>query len=469
MRSLVLAASAVCLLPLCGLAQWPGFRGPNGSGVGAGSGYPGELSLEKNTLWKIDMPYAQSSPVVFGDRVFLTTSAAGKLITLCVSARTGAELWRREIQPQKTTPVFRANDPASPTPAVDDKGVYVFFADFGLVAYSHDGKELWRAPLGPFENFYGMASSPIVSGGLVIQLCDQKKAAYLIALDRATGKRRWKTERPDAPIGWGTPMVYQPGQSPAELIVIGSKSIDSYYLATGERHWWRPVGSQGAMGTALALGDTVVVTTLASTEPMIPPFAAALAKFDKDKDGRISREEFRASADLYEHFGWIDDNGDGFIDAKEWELAASMDQGEYGAVALRPAATNGRLPDTAVRWRFTKNLPYIPTPIIYHDVFYMVRTGGIVTALDAATGAVLKQGRAPNALGDYYASPVAADGKLYLASEDGKLSVIKAAGKDWEGISMVDFGEEIHATPALSGGRVFVRTKSKFYCLGTRN
>jgi outer membrane protein assembly factor BamB len=116
-------------------------------------------------------------------------------------------------------------------------------------------------------------------------------------------------------------------------------------------------------------------------------------------------------------------------------------------------------------WRFTKNLPYIPAPLLYKDVFYLVKDGGIITTLDAATGRPLKEGRSPDALGEYHASPVAADDKVFLASVDGKISVLKAAGQ-WEVLGVNDIGEEIHATPALSQGRIYVRTRGALYCFG---
>jgi outer membrane protein assembly factor BamB len=135
-------------------------------------------------------------------------------------------------------------------------------------------------------------------------------------------------------------------------------------------------------------------------------------------------------------------------------------------VALRPDNAQGKLGASAVRWRFKRSLPYIPAPLLYQDVYYMVRTGGIITSLNPATGQVLKQGRTREAPGEYYASPVAADGKVFLASEEGKMTVLKAGG-EWDVMSVNDLGEEIHATPALSQGRIYVRTRRFVYCFGT--
>ena len=445
--------------------QWTGFRGPNGSGVDSAAGYPVEFSPSKNVVWKTSVPFGQSSPIVIGGRLFLTASDGDRLLTICMDARTGKELWRREIHRERAHKVFRANDPASPTPAADDSGVFVFFPDFGLVSYTPEGEERWRHPLGPFRNFYGMAASPIVAGDLVALVCDQQSGSFVIALDRTTGLQRWKTERPGMTIGWATPMVFRPAKGQAELIVLGSTRLDSYYLATGEPRWWRPLGSMGALGTPVSSGDTLFVLTSATAEPWMPAYETVLGKYDKDKDGRLSLQEFRDDPELGEHFGWIDANSDNFIDAQEWNTARAMGMGEYGAVAIRPENARGQLGPSAIGWRFKKNLSFIPAPLLYRDVYYMVRDGGIITSLNPATGQLLKQGRTPGALGEYYASPIAADGKVFLASGEGKISVLKAA-PEWEVLQVTDLGEEIRATPALSDGRIYVRTRGSLYCFG---
>ena len=163
----------------------------------------------------------------------------------------------------------------------------------------------------------------------------------------------------------------------------------------------------------------------------------------------------------------LDADADNFITAEDWNTTLNLAVGEYGAIAVRPAQASGKLNPDAVLWRFKKNVPYIPAPLVYQNVLYMVKTGGIVTSLDPATGRLLKEGRSPGALGEYYASPVAADGKVFLASVEGKVSVLKASGQ-WEVLGVNDIGEEIFATPALSGGRVYVRTRGSVYCFGVR-
>jgi outer membrane protein assembly factor BamB len=448
--------------------QWPQFRGPGGSGVDSSSGHPVAFSPTSNVIWKTTMPYGQSSPVVAGGRVYLTASDGGKLLTISLDAATGREVWRRELKPSHHQQVYHANDAASPTPAADADGVVVFFPDFGLAAYSADGKPRWTMPLGPFKSFYGMSASPIIAGDLVVLLCDQRSGSFLVAADRKTGRVRWKKDRPGAPEGWATPMVFRAtADAPAQLIAPGSTRIDSYALETGESRWWMPVGSSGSMGIPVANGETLFVSTSGGSEPNLPAFGTVLEKLDTDKNGALSHQEFLAEKEMGEHFGWVDENDDKVIDAREWETTRMMGMGESGAIAIRAANASGRVDPASVLWRANKNLPYIPAPLLHQNVLYLVKKGGIVTSLDPATGRVLKEGRSTDAPGDYYASPVAAGDKVFMASVEGKVSVLKA-GAEWQVLGVNDIGEPIHATPALAGGRIYVRTRGAMYCFGVK-
>ena len=464
----------VCLLAILGAgasessAQWPQFRGPNGSGVDSGSGYPVAFSPTNNVVWKATLPFGQSSPVVAGGRVYVTASDGGKLLTISLDAATGREVWRRELKPTHSQKVYHANDPASPTPAADAEGVVVFFPDFGVAAYSADGKERWTMPLGPFKSFYGMSASPIVAGDLVVLLCDQRAGSFLIAVDRRTGKVRWKKERPGAPESWATPMVFRPtADAPAQLIALGTTRIESYALETGESRWWMPIGSSGSMGTAVASGETLFLSTSGGTEPNLPAFETALEKLDTDKNGRLSHQEFLADKEMGEHFGWLDENSDNVIDAKEWQTIRTLGMGESGVIAIRAGKASGRMDPASVLWRVKKNLPYIPAPLYYKNVLYLAKTGGIITSFDPVTGRVLKEGRSTDAPGEYYASPIAADDKVFVASVEGKVTVLKA-GAEWQVLGVNDIGEAIHATPALGAGRIYVRTRGTLYCFGAK-
>ncbi len=444
-------------------AQWAQFRGPNGSGVDSSKGYPVEFSPTKNLAWKASVPYGQSSPVVVATRLYVSASEGDRLITICLDKRNGRELWRQEMRREREEASYKANDPASPTPAADESGVVVFFPAFGLVSYTNDGKVGWTSRLGPFKNFYGMAGSPIIAGNTVVLVCDQQAGSYVIAVDRTTGKVRWKTARPGMTIGWSTPIVFRPDATRTEVIVLGSTRLDAYDLVSGTQRWWLPIGSSGAVGTPVAHGDTLMISTTGSNEAWLPVFPSVLSQHDKDKDGKLSFLEFREDKEMGEHFGWIDENDDKFIVAKEWDTARMYGVGEWGAIAVRPDKARGRLEPGAIRWRSQKNIPYIPAPLLYQGVYYLVKTGGIITSLDPATGEMLKQGRSPSALGEYYASPVAADGKVFLANTEGKITVLKAAAQ-WEVLSVNELGDEVNATPALSEGRLYIRTRGAVYC-----
>jgi len=438
-------------------ADWSRFRGPNGAGIADGQPLPTRFGPQHNVAWKAKVPFGQSSPIVAAGRVFLTAIDGDALLTLAYDAKTGRELWRRQLPRKHTHEIYKSNDPASPTPASDGKSVFVFFPDFGLVSYTLEGKERWRHPLGPFQSFYGMASSPIVAGDLLLLLCDQTRGSFLLALDTSSGKQRWRTERREHKEGWAVPIVHGD-----QIVAIGSTRVDSYYLATGEPRWWMPLSSNGSMGTALIHGQNLILSTDGSNEPWLPTFAAVLEKVDKNRDGRISAEESKEEKDWAEHFGWVDRNDDKLLVAAEWDEARNLGVGQYGALSL-PLDGKGRIEPASVHWRFQRNIPYIPAPLLYNGALFLVKSGGIVTSLDPVTGKLIKQGRTQQAPGDYYASPVAGDGKIFLLSNEGKLSVLKA-DPQWEVLAVNDLGEEVFATPAIGDGRLYVRTRGTLFC-----
>ena len=206
-------------------ADWPRFRGPNGNGVAEAARLPVDFGPDKKVVWKVALPEGHSSPVFAGDRIFLTGSEGGKradagrekvvdqggrLYTLCVDRRTGKELWRREVPRPRLERYQPTNSAASPSPATDGKSVFVFFGDFGVLAYDLNGKEKWRYQMGPFNNVNGHGSSPIVFENSVIMLADQDSNSYMVSLDKATGKVKWKVERPEATRSYTTPAVYSP-------------------------------------------------------------------------------------------------------------------------------------------------------------------------------------------------------------------------------------------------------------------
>lgn len=440
--------------------EWLRFRGPNGSGVAESKNLPAEFGPKKNLRWRTVIPFGRSSPIIVGDRIFLTASEGEKLITLCLHRKTGKVLWRRDVVRARHMPIYRLNDSASPTPVSDGKNVYVFFAELGLISYGPDGTERWRLPLGPFNSFYGMAASPVIAGNKLVMVCDQRTNSFILAVDVRNGKVLWKKERPNIE-AYSTPVIYTPEGGSAQLIVLGSHTLDAYSLDTGERLWWvRQVGWQ-PKGVPVLGNDMVYISAPGSDEPSFPPFEVLL-KGDSNNDGRLHREEVKSHAEAYDHFGWGDTNNDGYLERSEWEFIRTASAAGYGVVAIRLGG-KGDLSSTNVAWRFKKTFPNVPAPLLYGGVLYLVKTGGIITTLDPKSGEVLKTERTPEALEDYFSSPVAADGKVFAVSESGKVTVLKA-GAQWEILAVNDLGEECWATPAIAGDSIYIRTRDALYC-----
>jgi outer membrane protein assembly factor BamB len=444
--------------------DWLQFRGPNGSGVADGSALPAEFGSTKNLVWKVSVPFARSSPVVTADRVFLTAAEGDKLITLALDRKTGKVLWRRDVVRARHMPIYKANDGASPTPVSDGKNVFVFFAELGLISYGPDGKERWRVPLGPFNSFYGMGGSPVLAGNTLVMVCDQRTNSFIVAVDTRDGKVLWQKSRSNYE-AYSTPAVYKPKDGPGQIIVLGSHSVDAYSVDKGERLWWVTRTGAYPKGVPLLGTDMVYVMGDGGDDPFLPPFDETL-KGDTNKDGKLGRDEIKGSAEFLEHFGWLDSNNDGYVERSEYDFVRNSTTGGHGLTAIRLTG-QGDLTSSNVVWRVTKSYPSIPAPLLYRGVMYLMKEGGIVSSLDPVSGQVLKQGRTPQALEEYYASPVAADGKVFVISASGKVSVLKA-GAEWEIIATNDLGEEVWATPAIAGDNLYVRTRNALYSFGAK-
>jgi outer membrane protein assembly factor BamB len=440
--------------------EWPQFRGPNGTGVAESSALPAEFNSTKNVVWKTSIPFARSSPVVTADRVFLTATEGDKLSTFALDRKTGKILWRRDAVRARNMPIYKANDGASPSPVSDGKNVYAFFGELGLISYGPDGKERWRLPLGPFNSFYGMGGSPVLTGNTLVMVCDHRDASFIVAVDARDGKVLWRKNRTNFE-GYSTPAIYKPANGPAQVIVVGSNSVDSYSLDKGERLWWVSRIGSYPKGVPVLGTDMVYVLAEGADQPFFPPFEESLKQYDKNNDQKVHIDEMKATPDYAEHFGWLDANRDGYIERAEYDFVRNSTAVGHGLTAVRLSG-QGDVTTSNVVWRLDKGYPNIPAPLIYRGVMYLMKEGGIVSSVDPASGKVLKQGRTPNALEPYYASPVAADGKVFVASASGKVTVLKADAQ-WEIIATNDLGEEIWATPAIAGNNLFIRTHDAVY------
>jgi hypothetical protein len=272
---------------------------------------------------------------------------------------------------------------------------------------------------------------------------------------------RWKIDRPSPIEGYATPIVYAPPDGEPQILVFGSHALEAYGLKTGERLWWvGGVGYAPKGGPILGRG-MVYVSAPGGDAPVFPPFDEGLKQFDANGDGRVQFEETRSDPYIHQHFGWMDPNGDGVIERTEYDHVWKASGAGHGLTAIRPGG-KGNISATGIVWSVKKGYPNVPAPLLYKDVLYTVRTGGIITSLSPETGDILKMGRSESALEEYYASPVAADNKVFMISESGKVTVLKAGGR-WEILAVNDLGEEVWATPAIANRTIYIRTRSALY------
>jgi outer membrane protein assembly factor BamB len=460
-----LAAAVFLLLaasPAGRCQEWSRFRGPNGSGVLEAGPLPVKFGPDSGVVWKTALPPGHSSPVVAGKRLFVTGYEDEQLLTLALDQDTGKVLWTRKLPRARKQRHNKDNNPASPTPATDGRDVFVFFGDFGLAAYSVAGEERWRLPLGPFANAQGMAGSPILVSDSVVMLCDQDRGSYLLLVDKRTGRIREKIDR--ASVSYGTPIVVD-GDVP-QVVVSGTGQLVGYAAPNAERLWWvgglpyQPKASPILVRTAA--GKSLVVSnaqSIENIEKLLPPFPKMLADSDKNGDGRISRDETPEA--VRGGFDQVDFDGDGYFTAEEHAQCHEMAKVPHTLLAVGP---DGRGDLTGkVAWRHARSLPNVSTPICYKDILFLVRDGGVVTSMNPETGEVYKQARLEGALAKYFSSPVASGGRIYMASTEGHVSVLKAE-RGWEILAVNNLGEPIFATPAIADGRLYIRTSSALYC-----
>ncbi len=449
-------------------SPWPRFRGPDGSGIAEGAKPPVEIGPETNVKWKVAAPSGLSSPIVVGDYVVITAFEDGKLFAIAYRRSDGTEAWRADARAKEIETFHKAeSSPAASTPVTDGERIVSYFGSCGLVCYDLAGKELWRheMPVAQTGAGFGSGVSPIISDGLVVVVRDEFKDPVVLALDVKTGVIRWQTKRTPS-MSFSTPIVWKTPER-NYVVMAGHARMDGYDLATGEEKWSAlgvpaaccasPVTADGLLlfaGTMTNSGD--------DKEPQTPSYDKLLKDFDKDGDGKISREEGEKG------FGGFFDNQDanknGFVEREEFEMIMKfMAQGKNSAFALKPGGS-GDVSETHVLWKKTKGLPYIATAIAYGGQYLMIRDGGIVTAYDPKTGDEIYQRRVA-AAGSYYASPVAAGGNIYFTSlPDGVVTVIKAGVASPEVVAQnPPLGERVGATPAIAGDTLYIRTAGHLY------
>ena len=442
MTRTVLFLSVLALSSITIHAQnWPSFRGPNASGVAEGTNPPTSWDIAKsqNVLWKTSIPgLSHASPIIWGNQIFVITAVSSDAnagfkakdrgidlanddakhtwMIFALDKRNGRVLWTDK--PYEGVPRAKRHvkaTQANSTPVTDGRYVVALFGSEGLACYDTNGKLLWKQDLGVLnpglwddkESSWGHASSPIVYRDLVIVQADGHKQSFIAAFNLKDGKQAWRVERNEI-TSWTTPSIYQ-GKDRTELIANGGRYIRGYDPLTGKELWrFSDNDTQVKMQAPQIANDLIYITG---------GYPAGRAMY-----------VFRPGA-----------NGD---------------------ISLR----SGEDTNAFLAWRSSKGSPYTPTPIVYGDQFYVVADNGVLSSYDAKTGALIYQQRLPSS---FSASPVAADGKLYLASEDGDVFVVKA-GRQFELLQKNVMGQPLMATPALTQGMLIVRADDVIYALGER-
>jgi outer membrane protein assembly factor BamB len=456
--------------------DWSRFRGPNGTGLSNTTNLPTEFGPEKNVVWKTALPPGHSSPVLTRSRIFVTAHEGNKLLVICLDRKTGKIVWQREAPRPRVDRLQKPNGPASPSPATDGENVYAFFQDFGMISFTADGKERWRLTLGPFNMFYGFGASPILVDDKVILPVDQDAGSYLIAVDKNTGRVKWKVARPEVISGYSTPTIYQPKNGPKQILIPESFQLTAYSVEDGKKVWWVR-GLACEMKSVASYDDQYLYVNgwgFPQNQPgqqvKTVPFAEGLARYDKNNDGQIAKEEISGSEPMDRMlspkyaFDAFDLDRDGKLNAKDWEVFRAMMASENGLLAIKLGG-QGDMTETAIRWRYQRPVPQVPSTLLYQGVLFMVNDSGILISFDPATGKVIKQGRLQGAIDKYFASPVGAGGKVYLISQDGTASVVRASG-EWEVLAVNPLGDECFATPAIADGQIYIRTQSALFCFG---
>ena len=429
---------------------------------------PDEFDTREQLLWRQELQPGNSTPCVDGNSIFLTTYDADKkqLATVALDRTTGKIRWKQIAPTEEIELVrFAVDSPASCSPACDGKRVYVFFGSYGMLCYDLDGKLLWEKKMGPFQDQFGAASSPVLVDGKVILNEDHDIDNFIIAMDQKTGETIWKTPREGTTRSYSSPVVWE-HNGEQQIVVAGSLQLTAYDVKTGTRIWWvnglsRIVNTTPAIANGLLYVATTTPVGAQSSRISMGPFPDALKEFDKNKDNKIAKEELSPGAVLTRFFR-IDLDQDGKLDRTEWEKDATVFKlAQNVAMAVKPGG-KGDVTETHVKWIHRRDLPFVPSPLVYEGVLYMVKDGGILSALDAKTGKLIRRGRLRGE-GNYFASPVAGDGKVYLASERGVLTVLKASGQ-WKTLSAYNFGERIMATPVIADGKFYLRTDNALYC-----
>ena len=433
--------------------EWSRFRGPNGSGVTAATNLPAEFGPESNVAWQAAVPFGRSSPVVGDRQIFLTGIDGDRLVIVALDREDGNEAWRAVVDRGHTADLHRATDSATPSPVTDGENVYAFFHEAGLVSYDGEARSAGASRWGRSATTTASPRRRSWPATRLLMLCDQGRGSFLLALDKDTGEELWRRERPARLEAFSTPILLADGSIAGLRLALGRR------LRPGDRR--EPLVPRRCRHRAdLEPGRRRRPAAGQRHRPRLRGAAAVrqLAReHDADGDGELSHAELEGSW-MQNHFLWIDNDGAGGISAEDWASHRGGGQRQLGRLRHPPAGRRGQARDPLELppERALHPLAAGPRRRLLHGRGghrHQPRRGHRQAAQARPAG----QG-SPKV----YASPVAADGKLYVATLDGRV-VVLAAGRDWQVLGLNDLGEEIYATPAIADDRLLVRTRGSLY------
>jgi outer membrane protein assembly factor BamB len=472
----------------CGQAFWPQFRGPSGNGISAEARPPVSFS-PSNAAWSTELPRGHSSPVIWGDRIYLTCQDDQVLDCRAYDRPSGKLLWQRPVPVEKLEPVHAFNNQAAGTPVATAERVVFYFGSYGLIAFTPEGEKVWDKPLPPqvSRGKYGAGTSPILCGDLVVLAQDTDEGgSRLLAYRLKTGELVWETPRPLFKAGWSTP-VFWSGAGRNEIVLLGSKVLTAYDPADGRELWKLPGFPIETSPSPTYEGDRLFVCSSAiggrSSQKFDFSGYKQLLPFDKNQDTKIQFEEvpenfrFVTRAELpeghpgrelpFEARGMIkgmDEGGDkdGALSESEWEKSMANFEGMDAPVIMALRGGAGLNEEDRVSWKFARGIPEMPSPVACRGKVFLVRDGGMLQCMDAEKGTVLYQERL-GVSGGYAASPVGTPDRLYLASQSGTVTVIDPASDSLKVLARNPLGEKIAATPAVAGNTIYVRTEKHLF------
>src|SRR5262245_10016493 len=471
--------------PLVTQGDWPQFRGPGGLAVADDTPIPVEFGPGERVLWKTMLPPGHSSSCILGGRIFLTGFEDGKDVVLAIEQKSGQVLWTKTFEGTPHPIYYHPDaDPASPTPVSDGERVIAYFGNYGLVALDPGGKLLWEKRLPHPGYVFGVGTSPLLCDGLLFLARDGAPEAAILVLDPADGSELSRIDRFEFRESHGTPFLWRNAER-EELVVGGNGKLCSYDPGTGEKLWMvggltsfpcttptadRDTLYYAAWSTPNAKGrsfwEGAFARSLDLTDAEIADPSLLFKRLDKDADGKIVLDEV-PECRAKDAFGGLDRDQSGSWDLDEVVNAESAmgASGENLMVAVARGAA-GDASKEHVRWTWKRGLPYVSSPLLYRGRVWLFQAGGLVTALDAKTGAPVLERVRLSDRSEYYRAPVGAAGHVLVGSAEGTLYLLAADAKELVVEHEVAFDEGLFATPAVLGGIVYLRTPKALWAFG---